>query len=474
MIKDQLKSLRHAVGKEYTKPDINRVDEYVSELFKSDVALEYLTNNRGFTNETIEHFKLGYDPGKEAIAIPVFKNGELINFKFRYLVPKDNKYTSEPNAETWMYNDDAIEIGKKLGGILVVEGEFDAMSAWQAGVKNVVSPASGKDSYGVWVELLDPIRKVYVAFDNDAGGISSGRKFAERVGQSKSYEFKYPDGIKDANEFFKSNDFESFKKIATSATPYYAYEFKNVGDIITSIRSGEEPSIQTQWIPNVKIEKDWLMVLSGDTNVGKTTFTMNMAKDFANSGIPTLIIPFERGIVTAGKRFLQVNFDKTYEDFTFSTNDEWDDMTGSVVDLPIYFARPTKNDTVDIIRKAKRFFDVKVCVIDHLDYIVRNTSNAERDIANTLQSYKELGEQLGMVFIVVTHLRKRDSSGRPVLHDLKGSSSLEQDPECVILLSSDTPNVITVDVAKNKGAMGVYNFGINMQTGTLNNSPELF
>jgi replicative DNA helicase len=149
-------------------------------------------------------------------------------------------------------------------------------------------------------------------------------------------------------------------------------------------------------------------------------------------------------------------------------------MLSEVVDLPVYFATPKKNDIVDIIRKSKRFFDTKVVVIDHLDYIVRNTTNAERDIANSLQDYKTLGQELGVIFVVVTHLRKRDSSGRPNLQDLKGSSSLSQDPECVILLSSDEDSVITVDVAKNKGFMGRYPFGIDMETGVLNHEPNTF
>jgi 5S rRNA maturation endonuclease (ribonuclease M5) len=467
MIKDHIKSIRTAVGKDYTRPDPERISVFVTELHKCDKALEYLKAERGFTEETIEHFNLGYDKDKHAISIPIYKEGELINIKYRFIEPDDLRYTSERNAETWLFNDDGLNEAKNLGGVLVVEGEIDAMSAWQAGIKNVVSTASGKDSYGVWIELLDKIKRVYVAFDNDEGGKASGKKFAERVGQEKSYEFNYPDGIKDANEFFKENDIDSFKELVKGATPYYSYQFKNVGDVITSVREGEEPTIESQWVPKVKFEKDWLCVLSGDTNVGKTTYAMNVAKDFAEQGIPTLVFPFERGIVSVGKRFLQIFFKMTSEDFVFASNDEWDKMIEEVMELPVYFATPKKNDIVDIIKKSKRFFDTKVVIIDHLDYIVRNTANTERDIANALQSYKTLGQELGIIFVVVTHLRKRDSTGRPHLQDLKGSSSLSQDPECVILLSEKGEGVVTVDVAKNKGYMGRYDFGIEMNNGTL-------
>lgn len=475
-IQQHIKTLRESVGKDYTRPDPKKLDVFIEDLYNTKEALEYL-EGRGFTRETMEHFKLGYDSSKDAIAIPIFKQGELINIKYRFIKPKDLRYTSERNAETWLFNDQGLEEAKKLKGVLVVEGEFDAIASWQAGITNVVSTASGKDSYGVWIELLDPIPKVYVAFDNDEGGQEAGRKFADRVGQSKSYEFKYPEGIKDANEFFKTNDLNSFKALAKQSTPYYSYQFKNAGDVINSIRNGEEPTIETQWIPKVKMEKDWLLVVSGDTNVGKTTYSMNLTKDLASKGVPVLVMPFERGVVSVGKRFLQVYFNKTPEDFSFTSDKEWDVMIDDVSDLPVYFATPKKSDIVDTIRKSKRFFDTKVVIIDHLDYVVRNTANTERDIANALQDYKILAQELGIIFVVVTHLRKRDSTGRPTLQDLKGSSSLSQDPECVILLSiksEDDKDVVVVDVAKNKGFMGRYDFGIDLSTGVLNHSPNDF
>lgn len=473
-IKEHIRSIRETVGKEYKRPDPGKVLQFIEYLGSSNDAKEYL-NSRGLQPETIEHFKLGYDPERDAISIPIYKKGELINIKYRFIRPKEQRYTSESNAETWLFNDDGLEIGRQLKGVLVVEGEFDAIAAWQAGIKNVVSTASGNQSYGVWIAELDNISKVYIAFDNDDSGKQAGKQFADRVGQSKCYEFNYPDGIKDASEFFSENSLEDFKEIAKKSTPYYSYEFKNVGDVIRSIREGEAPTIKSEWIPRVQIEQDWLLVLSGDTNIGKTTYSMNVAKDFATQGIPTLVMPFERGTVPVGKRFLQVYFDKTGEDLMFTSNTEWDEMIDDVVDLPIYFAVPKKSDIIDTIKKARRFFDVKVVIIDHLDYIMRHNTGGERDIANTLQEYKVLAQELGVVFIVVTHLRKRDASEtRPNLHDLKGSSSLAQDPECVILLSSAEDGIVTVDIAKNKGHMGKYDFGINIETGVMNHDPNDF
>lgn len=474
-ISERIKSVRESIGKEYIRPDPGKVDDFILDLQSCQEAKDYLMVSRGYTEDTIKHFKLGYDKDKEAITIPMYKNGELINIKYRYLRPERNKYTSERNAETWLFNDEGLTTGKSKDGVLVVEGEFDLISIWQSGIHNVISVGAGKDSYGVWIELLDRVGRVYLAFDNDDGGRTSSRKFAERVGLEKTFEVIYPKGIKDANEFFLKHTKDDFINILKTARPYYTQDFKGVADVIKAVREGDEDVIESKWIPHVKLEKDWLVVLSGDTNVGKTTFSLNVVKDFAERGIPTLVLPFERGTLSVGKRFLQVLFDKSAEDLAFTPIKEWEEMIDKAVDMPVYFSTPKKNDTVQTIRKAKRFFDTKVVIVDHLDYIIRQVNgNRENEIANTLQDYKRLAEELGIVFVVVSHLRKRERGGRPTLDDLKGSSSLNQDPECVILLSHEEGGGIYVDIAKNKGPMGHKVFGINLATGALNLDPNDF
>lgn len=477
-ITEQIKSVRETVGRDYIKPDPSKLDRLIANLWESDVGLDYLRKMRGLSDETIQHFKLGYDVDRHAIAIPIFKRGEVVNIKYRFLEPDKMKYTSERGAETWLYNEDGIQVGMSKGGVLIVEGEFDLMSTWQAGIKNVVSPASGKDSYGVWIELLDAIPRVYIAYDNDEPGRTAGRKFAERLGTDKCYEVRYPtylngNTVKDANDFFKVGTIEEFKEMIKNASPYYSYQFKNLGDVISEIRQQETDELEVSVIPRVKIEKDWLMVISGKTNVGKTTYCMNIANELANRGVPVLIMPFERGIASVGKRFLQVFFDKSTEDLKFTANDEWEKMIDNAVDTPVYFSTPRREDIKEIVIKSKRLFNTRVVVIDHLDYIVRHVGgNREAEIANTLQDLKTLGTEYGIIFMVVTHLRKTDAPGMtqgrdPGLEDLKGSSSLYQDPECVVLLTSDETGTIRVKIAKNKGEMAEKKFTIKESTGRM-------
>ncbi|HRF71056.1 MAG TPA: toprim domain-containing protein, partial [Candidatus Pelethenecus sp.] len=314
-ITDKIQSLQNQVGASYRRPDIELLKKMQEDLLENPLALDYLIIERNLTEETIEHFGLGYDEKKNAIAIPVYKRGELINIRYRYLEPEGSKYTQEKDCEVWIYNEDGIQEGMKRGGILIVEGEFDLMSVWQSGLKNVISPASGKDSYGIWLELIDNIPKVYISYDNDKPGKDASIKMAERIGQEKCFEVIYPEGIKDANDYFKKFTVSDYRELIKIARPYYSYQFKGLRDVIEDLRFNKQEIITSPYLPDVKMGEDWLTIISGVSNIGKTSVVMNIAMDLTNKGIPVLVLPFERGNTVVGTRFLQVKYNLGEGDF---------------------------------------------------------------------------------------------------------------------------------------------------------------
>lgn len=467
-ISEKIMSLRESVGVEYVRPSLDRVAVLVKELWGDLKAQQYLLE-RGLSEETIKHFQLGYDANLGAISIPVFKNGELVNIKYRIINPTENKYTGERGAEPWLFNEEGIKIAHKKGFVVVTEGEFDAMSLWQIGVKNVVSPSSGKDSFGIWLAMIDSIPRIYIGYDNDTPGKEAARKMAERLGQERCFEVSWGD-CKDANEFLSRHPQDDFKGVLKSAKPFLRQQFKTMGDVIDSLRRGDVETIASRFIPQVNFEKGWMAIISGRSNVGKTSYVMNVANELANRDIPTLVLPFERGVESVGKRFLQVRHNATLTDFEMFGEEDWDRVKVDAAELPVYFAMPDKEDTVDFILKAKKYFDIKVVIVDHLDYMVRQVSSGSRGdaIMDTLQRLKRAAEEAGIVLLIVSHIRKTEKPGtfiarhrKPNIEDLKGSSSLYQDPEVVVMLyETYKMGEISVDVLKNKGEMGagVYNF----------------
>lgn len=471
-ITEKIQSMQSQVGATYRKPDPTLLKKLQDDLETSPLAQDYLLIDRNITKETIDNFGLGYDVDKNAIAIPVFKRGELINIRYRYITPTGQKYTQEKDCEVWIYNEDGIQTGIKKGGILIVEGEFDLMSAWQAGFKNVISPASGKDSYGIWLELLDNMKKVYISYDNDKPGKDASIKMAERLGQEKCFEVLYPEGIKDANDYFKKFTQDDYKELIKNARPYYSYQFKGMRDIIEDLRFNKKETIQSPFLPDVKMGEDWLTVISGVSNIGKTSVVMNIAMDLTAKDIPVLVLPFERGNTVVGTRFLQVKYNLGEGDFEGVDAEMWDKITKECLGLPLYFSMPTKSETIDIIKKSKRIFNTKVVIIDHLDYMIRSSQNKEAEIGNTLQELKRVAEEFKIAIIIVTHIRKIQQMGsavkkKPGIEDLKGSSSLYQDPECVVMLTAPEPGMLEVDVVKNKGKMSNKTYQFNKDTGRI-------
>lgn len=469
--------MRDMVGdvRSYIRPSVEHMERLKQNLFATEHALSYLRVDRGFAEDTIKYFSLGYDFDKDAIAIPVYKNNELINIRYRYLNPKEKqgKYSQEKDCEVWLYHEQGIDTGLKKGAVLVVEGEFDCMSAWQAGIKNVVSPASGKDSYGVWLELLDPIPSVYIAYDNDKAGKDASYKFAERIGIEKCKEISYPEGIKDANDFFKIHTRLDFIELYKEARPFYSRRYNGLIDVINLLREDSVEKLEIDILPDVKLTTDHLVTMAGSTNAGKTTYALNLAKKLVEKGIPTLVLPYERGIQVVGSRFLQLFLEKSEEQMKSMDIDEWRKTAKKVIDTPIYFSVPKVEELEEVITKARKILGIKAVIVDHLDYMVRGGIGTEESrIREAMHKIKSVAIAQQIMMFVVTHTRRVHQAGaeghkKPTMHDIRGSTAVEQDSETVVILDKIDDSTLEVDVQKNKGKMNCKLYNIDYTTGLI-------
>lgn len=470
---DKIQSIRTTLGSKYDRPKTEDMVMFRTQLQENPIAQDYLRIQKNLSDDTIKHFLIGYDYYRNQIAVPEVKNGEMVNIAYRSL-EKDAKvkWIKERGCENWIFNERALEIAKKNQSVLIVSNQFDAMSAHQAGFQSVVSVPVGKGSYGEWIELFDTIPRVYICFENTKLGKRLSLDLAERIGTDKSFEVVFPEDIVDCNQYFKQHSSEDFKLLLKEARPFYKYKFQGLRDVIDSIKEKTDNVIKLKCIPFVEFEQDWLAILSGTSNIGKTSIGLNIADELAQRGIPSLFLPFERGIRTVGKRFLQVHLNKTQEELNQLADEDWDKVLPDLVDLPLYFSVPSREEIRETVAKAKKLFNTKVIVVDHLDYLVRkSTENHNVETSNTLQEFKSLAQEFGIIFIIIHHIKKVENAGatpkKPKMEDLKGSSSIYQDPEAVIMLSSPEKGKLEVDIVKNKGAMGSQIYEFNQATGVV-------
>ncbi len=265
--------------------------------------LEYLIKERGLDKKTIEEFQIGFSPEnslilkkflvdkkkfyagdieKAGIAIlrgggfydrfsgrvtfPLFDHrGNPVGFSGRVLPwgrSDTAKYINSP--ETLLYHKSKILFGlnitrtniKNKKVAIVVEGELDAISSYQAGIKNVVA-IKGSALTEDQVRLLSRFAEKFIlALDSDMAGDAAARRgiaVAENIGievkVAKISRFKDPDEA-------AKGDIESYKNDLIKA--------KGIWDFM--IDSVFERNDASTGIGKAKISKEITPIVSGIEN----------------------------------------------------------------------------------------------------------------------------------------------------------------------------------------------------------------
>jgi DNA primase len=259
-------------------------------------ALEYLEKDRGIKRESIEQFQLGYSPessyalakflvGKKRfipediekagigivrgrsmydrfngrVIFPLFDHrGNPIGFAGRIL-PWDKrdtgKYINSP--ETPLYHKSNVLYGlnmtrsfiKKKKIAIVVEGELDLISSWQAGIKNIVA-IKGSALTEEQVRLLSRFaQKFILALDSDIAGDAAARR-GVKVASDIGVEVKVAKitGYKDPDDAARGN-LESYKKDLINAEGIYDYFIDSVFKRFDSSSGAGKSKISKEIIP---------------------------------------------------------------------------------------------------------------------------------------------------------------------------------------------------------------------------------
>lgn len=224
-------------------------------------AMKYLLD-RGMTEETIENFSLGYAlPSWDGLARALMKKGfqehELVKagllvpksaggfvdrFRSRVLFPiadaqgrvvgfggrimgkGEPKYLNSP--ETPLYNKSRVLYGfdkardgvRKEGYGIVVEGYFDCLTAFQAGVRNVVATSGTALTEGHLKQMQRYSERWTVVFDGDDAGIRAAKRSLDLfVSQGLFARCVLLPGGEDPDTFLRGKGVENFRKLLEGA-----------------------------------------------------------------------------------------------------------------------------------------------------------------------------------------------------------------------------------------------------------------
>jgi hypothetical protein len=258
------------------------VEKYHKDLLENPAALAYLTDQRGFSLETIKKFRLGFNNG--SITIPYFRHGLCLNVKSRPINPNgDLKYFREEGCRSILFNlDNAL---KYQGAVINTEGEFDAIAFDQMGFPNVISVPNGAEAFSdEWIDPLEVFDQIYLSFDMDDPGRKGIEKAADKLGRYRCFNVLLP--LKDANDCLKAGfTNQEMAEILLKANRFESPLVKTSDrffDEIRDLHSGnlESKGLSTGWrdFDNLVngIRPTELTILTGETGSGKTTFATNL------------------------------------------------------------------------------------------------------------------------------------------------------------------------------------------------------
>ncbi|MEA1912660.1 MAG: DNA primase [candidate division WOR-3 bacterium] len=246
-------------------------DFYHKRLLNSPRVLDYL-GKRGIESETIKEFKLGFAPSgnnflpeakkkfkvddlmrsglvKESkgnikdhfflrLLFPLFSpSGRVIGFGGRRLSKKGPKYLNSPDTPIHKKGKNLYSLWhtkeeiRKLKTVILVEGYFDFLSIYQAGIKNAVA-CLGTSLTGDQAQLLSRYAdEVVIFFDRDAAGRKATlRSLGMLLNEGVDVKIGKPETGKDPDEIIHTRGIEKFKGLLEESSDFVDWTLNRIRD----------------------------------------------------------------------------------------------------------------------------------------------------------------------------------------------------------------------------------------------------
>jgi replicative DNA helicase len=201
-----------------------------------------------------------------------------------------------------------------------------------------------------------------------------------------------------------------------------------------------------------KLTSGWqpsdLVIIAGRPGMGKTAFTLSMAKNMAvNKNVPVAFFSLEMSSVQLITRLISSETGLSSEKLRTGRlqEHEWKQLNIKVKGLekaPLFIDDTPSLSIFDLRAKARRLksqHDIQVIVIDYLQLMTTGGSqkggNREQEISMISRNLKALAKELDVPVIALSQLSRavetRGGSKRPLLSDLRESGAIEQDADIV-------------------------------------------
>ncbi len=158
-----------------------------------------------------------------------------------------------------------------------------------------------------------------------------------------------------------------------------------------------------------------VIVIAAQTKSGKTSFCIDLTSRLKEEN--PLWFPFEEG----ARELIQKFIDRKEDPPLFYTPEQTVSNTLNWIEMKI----------IESIAK----YNSKIVFIDQLDFIVPfQTERHDLMIGKTMRDLKGLAKKWNVCIFLIAHLTKTQMDKQPDLEDLRGSASIAQEADTVMLL----------------------------------------
>ncbi|MGN0237583.1 MAG: bifunctional DNA primase/helicase [Lepagella sp.] len=450
--------------------------------------------NRGISQATLEALKVTegeeWMPQKNGkintVQFNYYRDGQLINTKYR---TGDKCFKLCSGAELIPYNIDAIKGQKEC---IIVEGEMDALSFYEAGRHDVISVPNGAntnlDYLDDYIEgYFEDKETIFIAVDTDTKGVILRDELIRRFGADRCRMVDFGEDCKDANEHLMAHGKESLLQCLAQAPEIKVEGVFTVSDFEQSLDTIWEYGLQkgvTMGHENIdqliSFETKRLCLVTGYPGSGKSEFIDEMA---------------ERLNIRYGWRFayfspendpLAYHASKLIEKFTGKHFDRQHLSIGEYTQVKrhleqnFFFISPSDYKVATILDKAKylvRRRGIKALVIDPYNRLEDEKGGMKETdyISLLLDRLTNFAQHNDVLVILMAHPTKpaKNKEGKidpPTLYDISGSAHFFNKADFGIVVHRDKANdIVKIKIEKVKfrhlGMPGIAYMKYNLNNG---------
>ena len=401
---------------------------------------------RSITEPTLVHWKIGesfeYMPQvrakRKCINFNYYRNDSIVNVKYR---DGRKNFKLYKGAEKIFYNIDNI-VGYEY--CVIVEGEIDALSLYEAGIPNTISVPNGATLNSNNLDYLDNCidyftdkEKIIIAVDQDEPGVALQSELIRRLGAEVCYVADFDD-CKDANEYLLKHGREKLVQCITKAKPVpleNVTTLKDIeGEITDFVENGFKKGFQIGLENFDEIFSTYtgqFITVTGIPSSGKSDFVDQMVIGYnANYGWKTAFASPENA-----PTFLHAHklMRKVWQDMPRKSDiggDKWRSIAGHVNDN-FFFIDMERYTLESVLKKGAELVKrkgIKCLVIDPFNKIRdvdAKTEDVNRYTMEYLTKIEIFAKKYDVLVIIVAHPTKmyKDGNGKieePTMYNIKG------------------------------------------------------